>query len=103
MTPTGKNLSTLVSFISNPQLFSDLTQFLVSWVCKKYADATTSAKTSEEDFAALNDSTDPALVKVWAEQEAEAQRNRSQDEESMDIYDIKIDKGAFPLISYVLV
>jgi hypothetical protein len=63
------------------------------------AEATKSVTDSEEDFAALNDSADPALIKAWSEQEAEAQANRSRDEASMDIYDIKIEKGGLPFTS----
>jgi hypothetical protein len=65
----------------------------VTRLYKKKAEAKKSAKESQEDFAALNDSADPVLIKAWSEQEAEAQANRNHDEESMDIYDIKIEKG----------
>jgi hypothetical protein len=44
-------------------------------LCKKYAEANKAAKVSEADFAALNDSADPALVQEWTDQEAEALRN----------------------------
>jgi hypothetical protein len=41
----------------------------------------------------LNRTADPALVKVWEEQEVSALKARNARPESMDIYDIKIQKG----------
>jgi hypothetical protein len=56
-------------------------------------EAIKSARDSQGDFAALNDSADPALIRAWSEQEATAQAERNWHEESMDIFDIKIEKG----------
>jgi hypothetical protein len=50
-------------------------------------------KNSERAFNALNSSADPDLVTAWEEQEAVALRERNKNPESMDIYDIKVQKG----------
>jgi hypothetical protein len=42
----------------------------------------------------LNRTADPELVKVWKEQEVSAMMGRNVNPESMDIYDIKIQKGS---------
>ena len=49
---------------------------------------------SERSFDALNRSADQTLVKIWEEQEAAALKGRNGRPESMDIYDIKIQKGS---------
>jgi hypothetical protein len=36
------------------------------------------------------------LIRAWSEQEATAQAERNRDEESMDIFDIRIEKGELP-------
>src|SRR5882762_653622 len=66
---------------------------LIYRLCKKYKKAVDSAKASQIDFSNINDSADPEVVAKWSEQEMQAQQDRDEHEEAMDIYDIKISKG----------
>jgi hypothetical protein len=66
---------------------------LVERLCEKFPKAEKSVKSSERAFDALSSSTDQDLVSVWKEQEATALIRRNAHPESMDIYDIKIQKG----------
>jgi hypothetical protein len=50
-------------------------------------------KSSEQAFDALNSSANPELVRVWEEQEVAAMAGRNNHPGSMDIYDIKVQKG----------
>jgi len=50
-------------------------------------------KNSKRAFNTLNSSADPDLVTAWEEQEVVALRERNKNLESMDIYDIKVQKG----------
>jgi hypothetical protein len=74
-------------------------RFSVDRLCEKFPKAGKSVKSSERAFDSLNRTADPELVKVWKEQEASAVRGRNEHPESMDIYDIKIQKG-FELPSF---
>jgi hypothetical protein len=67
--------------------------FSVERLCEKFPKAGKSVKSSEQDFNALNSSADPELVRAWEEQEIAAVAGRNQHPESMDIYDIKVQKG----------
>jgi len=66
---------------------------LVERLCEKLPKAGKSAKSSEQAFNALSSSADQDLVRVWEEQEVAALKGRNVRPESMDIYDIKIQKG----------
>ena len=66
---------------------------LVDRLCEKFPKAGKSAKSSGRAFDALNSTADRDLVKVWEEQEAAALLGRNVRPESMDIYDIKTQKG----------
>jgi hypothetical protein len=66
---------------------------LVYRLCEKFPKAEKSVKSSERAFDALDTTADPNLVSVWKEQEAAALLGRNMHPESMDIYDIKIQKG----------
>ena len=48
---------------------------------------------SEQAFKGLCRTADKDLVRVWEEQEAVAISRRDMHPESMDIYDIKVQKG----------
>jgi Kyakuja-Dileera-Zisupton transposase len=65
-------------------------------LCQKLKNAVPAAKDSQMDFANINDSTDPETVQRWLEEEAEAQKNRNDHEEAMDIFDLKMSKGGCP-------
>ena len=65
----------------------------VDRLCEKLPKARKSAENSEQAFHALNSTADPELVKVWDEQEAAAMMGRNDNPGSMDIYDIKVQKG----------
>jgi hypothetical protein len=62
-------------------------------LCPKLKNAVESAKDSQRDFENINNSADPEMVQTWSEEEAEAQRNRDQNEAAMDIFDLKVSKG----------
>ena len=66
---------------------------LVEKLCEKFLKAEKSVKSSKETFDALNNTADRDLVRVWEQQEAGALSGRNVRPESMDIYDIKIQKG----------
>lgn len=55
--------------------------------------AATEAKTSEAAFLTLNDSSNPELVKKWAADEVAAQAGRNDNPGTMDIFDMKVDRG----------
>lgn len=55
--------------------------------------AATEAKISDTAFRLLNDSSDSKLVEVWSADEAAAQAGRNENPASMDIFDIKPEKG----------
>jgi hypothetical protein len=65
----------------------------VDRLCEKFLKARKSAKSSGQEFIALSNTADQYLVKVWKEQETAALAGRNARPESMDIYDIKIQKG----------
>jgi hypothetical protein len=52
-----------------------------------------SVQSSEQAFESLSGTADQDLVQVWKEQEAAALMGRDARPESMDIYDIKLQKG----------
>jgi hypothetical protein len=83
----------LVSAQSDPAILTDR-PLSVDRLCEKLPKAGKSVKNSERAFEALNSTADPKLVKVWEEQEAAAVRGRNDNPGSMDIYDIKVQKGA---------
>ena len=65
----------------------------VNRLCEKYRKARKSVQNSEQAFDSLSSTADQDLVQVWKEQEAAALMGRDARPESMDIYDIKIQKG----------
>ena len=67
---------------------------LVDRLCEKFPKAGKSVKSSEQAFDLLNCSADPELIRVWKEQEESAVMGRNVHPESMDIYNIKIQKGS---------
>ena len=93
MTQIGTSLLVSVSqkIISEHIILPD--RHLVDRLCEKFPKAGKSAKSSERAFAALDDTADRSLAQVWGEQEASALLGRNVCPESMDIYDIKIQKG----------
>jgi hypothetical protein len=65
----------------------------VNRLCEKFQNARKSVQSSEQAFDSLSGTADQDLVQVWKEQEAAALMGRDARPESMDIYDIKIQKG----------
>jgi hypothetical protein len=65
----------------------------VDRLCEKLLKAITSSKSSKRAFDVLNKSAEPGLVKVWQEQEAAALLGRNENPPSMDIFDMKVQKG----------
>lgn len=66
---------------------------LIFRLCQKFKMTVESAKESHMDFQKINDSADSNMVRRWAEEEAEAQRNRDHQEGAMDIFDLTVSKG----------
>jgi len=89
----GRSLLLLVSW-TMPSMRNIFWQPSVDRLCEKFPKAGKSVTHSERSFDALNRSADQTLVKIWEEQEAAALKGRNGRPESMDIYDIKIQKGS---------
>jgi hypothetical protein len=90
---TGHRQETLDDHM-NDSNWKKLIQLTVR-LCQKYKNAVESAKESHTDFKHINDSADPVMVQKWSQEEAEAQRNRDDQEDAMDIFDLRISKGMF--------
>jgi hypothetical protein len=65
----------------------------VDRLCEKFPKVGKSVMSSKRAFEALNSSANPELVRVWEEQEVAAIAGRNEHPGSMDIYDIKVQKG----------
>ncbi|KAG2058074.1 hypothetical protein BDR06DRAFT_968990 [Suillus hirtellus] len=63
------------------------------FLCQKYQEAVKGVSESMTAFEMLNETTDPAMVKAWVEQDREAQLHRSMDPLAMDIFDIQLQKA----------
>lgn len=83
-----------LSKLNNARYTQNLLIASVDRLCEKFPTAGKSVIHSEQSFDALNRSADPILVKSWEEHETAALKGRNGRPESMDIYDIKIQKGS---------
>jgi hypothetical protein len=71
-------------------------------LCRKYKAAVAGVAESMSAFESLNESADPDLVIEWLEDERIAQAERSEDPTSMDVYEVKLEKGKSLPLSFHL-
>lgn len=76
-------------------IFEHLTNlYLVVSIIRKYKKAIVGLKDSKADFEGLSTQRTPAEVQAWKQQAEEADLNRADDINSMDIYETKEQKGS---------
>ncbi|KAG1883104.1 hypothetical protein F4604DRAFT_1921003 [Suillus subluteus] len=63
------------------------------FLCQKYKGSTIGVAESSYTFKILNDAVDPDMVKIWKEQENEAQASQADDPFAMDIYEVRLEKA----------
>src|ERR1700684_1604942 len=71
----------------------------VNAVSTRYRRALSGAALSVEAFESINLSATPENIEIWSAEEEYAQRERSRDVTVMDIYDIKMKRREFEIIS----
>jgi hypothetical protein len=69
----------------------------VNTISRKYKAAVLHLKESQEYFSELSEAVDDSLLDKWTEMMSEAELNRTSNIEAMDVFDVKFDKGMFPL------
>ena len=72
-----------------------LTISTVNQICNRYPAAIIEAKKAAGTLASVEVTLKTNLVQEWKQQEVQAQANRNEDPNTMDIYDLKVSNGTF--------
>jgi hypothetical protein len=67
-------------------------------LCRKYKQAVPDLKDSQDALQSLESTGDPALIALWSRQAAQAQKDRDNQENAMDIYDVTSKQGLSTLV-----
>lgn len=71
------------------------------FLSQKYKEAKQGAAERAEAFAKLHESADLDMVKRWEAQERLAQGSQAMDPSTLDIYDVQLHKGQYPVLCWI--